>query len=240
MRLSYRPERVRGALLGVAIVLTGLSIVAQLLTGPTGAALDSDYYGLSLLFNSAAEPSVANLYSALLLVVCAVMAGLCASAKRERGEPYALHWAGLALVFAFMALDEGASLHEASIPPLRSALDAHGLLFNAWVVPWGIAILGLVVYARFFRDLPRRIRSPLTLAAIAFVAASLGLEMVEGLLIDTYENTGLPFAIAITVEELVEMCALAVFVYALLIELAASVGSVRLEPAVATRLSDPE
>lgn len=84
MRLSYRPERVRGALLGVAIVLTGLSIVAQLLTGPTGAALDSDYYGLSLLFNSAAEPSVANLYSALLLVVCAVMAGLCASAKRER------------------------------------------------------------------------------------------------------------------------------------------------------------
>lgn len=139
-----------------------------------------------------------------------------------------------------MALDEGASLHEASIPPLRSALDAHGLLFNAWVVPWGIAILGLVVYARFFRDLPRRIRSPLTLAAIAFVAASLGLEMVEGLLIDTYENAGLPFAIAITVEELVEMCALAVFVYALLIELAASVGSVRLEPAVATRLSDPE
>lgn len=76
MRLSYRPERVRGALLGVAIVLTGLSIVAQLLTGPTGAALDSDYYGLSLLFNSAAEPSVANL-----------LLGSAARRLRRHGRP---------------------------------------------------------------------------------------------------------------------------------------------------------
>lgn len=128
-----------------------------------------------------------------------------------------------------MALDEGSSLHEASIGPVRDAFDAHGLLFNAWVIPWGIVVVVLAMaYARFFRALPQRIRAMFSLAAIAFIAAAIGLEMVEGFLFDSAHATGWPFAIAVLSGELIEMSALAVFVYVLLIDLAASAGTLHL------------
>jgi hypothetical protein len=219
------------ALLAIAATLTAISVVVELLTGPVGAPAGSEFYDASLLLNSAAEHSVANFYSATLLAACALIAASIAEARRSRAEPYALHWMGLAILLGYMAVDEGAAVHEASITPVRNALDAHGPLFFAWVVPGAVAALALALaYFGFCRDLPRRIRAPFIAAMAALFGAALGLEMVEGVLFDSYDDTGLLFGIAITAEELIEMCALAVLAYALLVELAASVGTLRLEP----------
>jgi hypothetical protein len=227
--LHTRPRRLRNALLAVALALTVTSIVVQLLTSPVGAAVESPWRDASLLLNSAAEQSIANVYSAILLAGCALAAAVIAKAKWDR-EPYALHWAGLALVLGFMAIDEGTGIHESTIGPLQNAIDAHGPFLFTWVIPWGIAA-GIVAlaYFRFCRDLPDRTRTAFVGAGLTFVGAALGLEMVEGVLFETTGYLSLEFAIAITAEELIEMCALAVLAYALLIEVEASVGTLRLE-----------
>ena len=73
------------------------------------------------------ETNVPTWWSAMLLLASAATAGFLARAARSAGDDRWPDWLALAVLFAAMAADEAASLHELLQKPLRAALDpSHG------------------------------------------------------------------------------------------------------------------
>jgi hypothetical protein len=136
---------------------------------------------------------------------------------RAEGDRYGRHWAGLALVFLFLALDEAAAVHEQLIDPVRDALGTGGALLHAWIVPYGIALgLLLVGYVPFLRSLPRRTFRLMLLSGAIYVGGAIGMEMVGGYAWDRHPVRGVPIIAIMALEETLEMVGLAIFAYALL------------------------
>lgn len=130
IRLASRPTW-RVLWTAIALLATGHS-VAMILT--LGLGYDSSVVQL-LDLNE--ERSLGTVYSVALLGGSAVLLLILALAARKRGGDDARDarwWGGLVVVFAFMAADEAAGIHESLIVPLRRALHTSGALYFAWVV----------------------------------------------------------------------------------------------------------
>jgi hypothetical protein len=168
------------------------------------------------------ELSLGTAYSVALLVGSAVLVALLAVAARRRGGPEARDarwWAGLAVMFAFMGADEGVAIHEMLIVPVRKALNTSGLLFFAWVVPYGALVVAVVlVYIRLLFRLPRQIAIRFVIAGAVYVGGAVGLELIAGWMVDSlgYAERSLPMELEYLVEETMEMLGVAYFVTALL------------------------
>lgn len=101
---------------------------------------------------------------------------------------------------------------------MRALFDTYsGYLRDAWVIPYGIfAVLVLAAYARFLLHLPPRSRWLMLAAGACYVVSSIGLEMVDAEYDNLFENVD-PIDVALyTVEELLEMSGIILFIYALL------------------------
>ncbi len=188
--------------------------------------------GLRHLFDLNGEANLPAWYSSALLLTAAGLLAVTwrGTAAEARGERRA--WAALAAVFVFLAADETAEIHEL-LNPLREQFGAEGLLYWAWVIPYGIAGLVLAIaYARFLWRLPRRTAGLFIGAAALYVGGALVLEMAGGYASATFGRGSLPVVITYTLEELGEMFGMVLFIYALLDHLARRDGRVEiaLEP----------
>jgi hypothetical protein len=163
------------------------------------------------------EANIPTWYSATLLLICSLLLAAIATVHRHDGLGFAGHWLILSLVFLYLSLDEAAQLHELSIPPIRSAFGATGLLYYGWIVPAGICLALLVLsYRRFLRSLPTRTRHLFLLAGAIFVGGAIGIEAVSGLHASVHGEENLIYHLIITVEELLEMSGVVLFIYALM------------------------
>jgi hypothetical protein len=170
-------------------------------------------FGLVTMFSLGSDRNFPTFYSALAIFLCAVLLAVAGHASRQR---YTWHWYGLALVFLFLASDEILEIHERTIEPMRGLINATGLLYYAWVVPYGLAALLLaIIYLRFLLHLPARTRSLFISAGLLFVAGALGFEMLGGWYSELHGNRNVVYVLYQTVEELLEMTGIAVFLYAL-------------------------
>ena len=212
------PARVTIALLCTIAALVGIHALS--LFGLFELGRDHQM-GLFRLFNLSEEGNVPTWFSATTLLLCACLLGITWQVVRAAGERHARHWAGLALVFLFMAIDEGASIHELLILPLRSLLATERALYFAWVIPYGIAAAFFALtYLRFLLALPRRTRAEFLAAGLLFVGGALGMEMLAPYVYDWSGAVTLPMFVMLLVEETLEMLGVAVFVHALLDHLA--------------------
>ena len=213
MEIVLKPKRVT---LVFALIVLGLSL-AHLAGQAARLFLGRDWIlGLVPAFNFNLERNFPSLYSALALAICALF--LFIIALGSRGKPYFLHWLGLGFIFIYLSLDEFFSLHERLNQPLRSALNTSGFLTYAWVIPFSVLLLVLfLLYLRFLIALPRKTRLLFILAAIVYVGGALVFEMFAGwahTLLGTKDS--LLYLALGTVEELMEMVGVVVFLYALL------------------------
>lgn len=180
---------------------------------------DHDYvYGLVPFFDLDREHNLPSLFSALLLLLSSALLALIAVVRRRGGGGDWRAWGGLSLLFLLVCGDEALALHERLILPLQGLLGASGFLFFAWVIPYGLLVgLLALLYLRFLYRLPAPTRSGLVLAAGLFLAGAVGLEMVGGQL---YEELGgvpdLLYSAVVTLEELLEMSGVLVFIHTLL------------------------
>ena len=99
--------------------------------------------GLSLDGVHAGEANVPTLYSSVALLSSSMLLAFIALAHKRNGSS-SLPWVGLALVFLFLSVDEIASIHEKLGGPVRELLGTSGLLYFAWFIPYGIALLVFV------------------------------------------------------------------------------------------------
>jgi predicted permease len=117
----------------------------------------------------------------------------------------------------FLAIDEASSIHEQLTVVTREALGTSGYLFFAWVIPYGVATLLLILlFAKFLFDLPVRTRSLFVLAGAIYVTGALGFEMLGGRYVTSPGATEVVYSVIYTMEELFEMTGIALFIYAIL------------------------
>ncbi len=130
-----------------------------------------------------------------------------------------LEWFLLSVIFVFISVDESASLHEMLIVPVRDWLGLSGLLYFAWVVPYGLAVLILTVaLLPFLRRLEGEVRWRLIVAAVVYLAGAVGVELVGGLIYESLgEQRNLTYDLVITCEETLEMAGLILLIRAQLL-----------------------
>jgi hypothetical protein len=221
-------RRVIQLLILVAFVLTALSISGQLYRSYV-RLIDPNLFGFVPLLDVGQDQSIPAWYSAFLLLFCSVLLALISLVVKNAGGRYVNHWRVLSLIFLYLSVDEGASIHEKAGRVTRAVYNSlgsepGGVMPIAWVVP-GIVFVFIFVlaYLKFFFHLPTRQRYLFLAAGVIYVGAAMGMEVFyayyRSLVGPMPEMTNLQQIgriLIISSEELLEMFGLIVFIYALL------------------------
>lgn len=211
-----------------------LALVAVLLLANFIAIIAKLYFpGLAFsimgYFDFDRERNVPTFFSAIILLLSAVLLYMIVIIHRKSGKPI-LPWLILCLIFAFFALDEIASLHEILGRKVRAQLNTTGVFYFGWVIPYGIAIIIFcVLYIKFLLSLSKRIRILFILSGAIYVIGAMGMEMPGGWYSHNYGEHNLVYSLIYTLEELLEMVGISVFIYTLLTYMASEFGSVELK-----------
>lgn len=213
MEIRIEPGRFALSLLLIAIAL--------LIAHVTGAVASHVFhhqqvFGLVDSFDMNVENNVPTFFSAFILVTSAVLLAIITS--QSTADRHAANWRWLVIIFAFMAIDEDASLHELLIEPVRDLLPVTGPLYFAWVIPYGLAVLAIgVLYLRFVWSLTARTRGLFIAAGSLYLAGALGFESIGGWYFSLHgEVEDLPYSLLVAAEEFLEMSGIILFIYALL------------------------
>jgi hypothetical protein len=180
-------------------------------------------FGLIDFFYVDIENNLPTWYQSVNFLFAACLLGMIYHSARREGRPFARHWGILALGFAYLSLDEMASLHERLINPLQRIIQPGG----AWAPTWVIAgLIGVVIVGLFFLPfllhLARRQKLQVAMAGALFVGGSIGVEMWTASMFDTTDpnfNNSFRYALMAHLEELLEMVGLLVFIDLLLKQL---------------------
>ena len=175
-------------------------------------------FGLVPLFDLDVEYNIPSYFSSALLLFCFILLWFIAWASLNEKKKDYWYWAGLRLIFLFLAIDEAMEIHESVIVPLRSLFHLSGIFYFAWVIPYGIfaGLIG-VLYWKFMFKLPAGVRARMFIAAALYIFGALGFELISGSYCAiTHEQTDLTFAIMALCEESLEMVGVLFFIYALL------------------------
>jgi hypothetical protein len=163
------------------------------------------------------EGNIPAWYSASLLLLCALLLAAIAAAHRQQRTGPVVRWLILSSIFVFLSLDEIAQLHELSIRPLRDTFHTTGFFYYGWIIPAGVCVaLFTLAYLPLLRKLPSSTRWLFLLAGSLYVGGALGVEAVSGRHASLHGEHNLIYHLIVTVEELLEMAGLVVFIYALL------------------------
>lgn len=210
MTITFNPKKI--------VIFLGVIIICLIAANMFGMV--SKYYFGShriALFDLDKEANVPTLYSSVTILLCAGLLAVIAIARKKQGKRDYLYWAGLAAIFVFLSVDETAALHENIIRPLRTALHTSGVLYFAWVIPYGIfAIVLLLIYLRFLFSLNPRIRYLIIFSGIIYVTGALGGELVGGYWLGLHGQENMTYEVITTFEESLEMIGILVFIYTLM------------------------
>lgn len=210
MTITYEPKKV-AVFLGVII----LCLIAANVAGMVSKYSFGSHR--IALFNLDKEGNIPTLYAAVTTLPCAGLLAVIAAARKKQEKREYLYWAGLAVIFLFLAVDDGAALHENIIAPLRNALHTTGVLYYAWVIPYGIFVIVLgLTYFRFLFSLSARIRYLMIFAGILYVGGALGFELIGGYWTELHGVENVAYELMTTGEQSLQMAGILVFIYALM------------------------
>lgn len=117
-------------------------------------------------------------------------------------------WFGIGAILAFLAIDELCLVHEALDWILMARLGTTGAIAWPWVIPYAVIALGVAVFfLRFFLTLGRRYQWTFAAAAVLYVGAAIGFEMLEAIHVERHGVDSLGYGLLYTAEETLEMLA---------------------------------
>lgn len=214
MTLSISARKVSIWLFVVAVVLNAIGFVGRTVEYLLGYEETTE---LVHLFHPSEEGNITAWFSALLLLLSAILLALITRATKETGRPYVRHWTVLSLIFLYMSVDEAARIHELTQEPLRAALNPTGIFHYAWViVAIPLVLIFAIAYLRFLRDLPRNTGLLFIASGALYVGGALGMDMLGGYLL-SHPVGGFDLQpLAITIEEFLENVGMVLFIYTLL------------------------
>lgn len=213
MKIRLIPTQVLKVLLLFIFTLLILNVIGLLLHFNAEGATITWYVMNFFDFNQ--EGNIPAFYSAIMLLVASCLLFLITYSEKKNGGKY-LPWLGLALVFLFLSFDEATEIHEIFIGFTRERLNTTGFFYYAWVIPYGIALIFMmVIYIPFFRRLPKKVFWLFMLSGAVFVTGAVGFEMLGGRTIEMY-GFNVEYSIYYTIEEFLEMVGVAIFIFTLL------------------------
>jgi hypothetical protein len=174
--------------LTVLLVIISFLVVANLLGIYSKYWLDHDHvFGLVKFFDLNTENNAPSFYSALAIMFCAALLALiglsCKGLKR-------FQWFGLAAIFVYLSLDEALQLHDQLDLPLRAVLGTSGVLRHAWIIPYALILLGLLlIYGRFLLELKKESRIRFIFSGIIFITGAIGFEILSGLRAGVFQGS---------------------------------------------------
>lgn len=177
--------------------------------------IGTDYLlGLVPLFSFYEEANIPTWTSGLLLFACCIITYITAAAAEAQNDPHYRHWHGLSLIFLFLSADEVVDLHGV----VGRAIDQFTgwsesfIIKSLWIIPFSVLALAiLVLYARFLLALPRRTAALFLLSGSLFVVAAVGFEILEGRYLKAGGSFDAFFMLLVTIEEVLEMGAVTLF-----------------------------
>ena len=132
------------------------------------------------------------------------------------------------MIFMFLSLDEAALLHEKIGSVFRLIINPVGALRNVWVVPGaGFVLLFGLLYWRFLRSLPKMTSRLFVVAGMVYFGGAVGLEVIENLYYSKFGGGNVVLASLVTIEELMEMVGVIIFVYGVLVHLGSAKKSIQ-------------
>jgi hypothetical protein len=221
-QISLRPSFVARSL-----GLVALALVVASTAGKLAVHLTSNPYVRSAasMFDVDLEGNFPTAFSALLLLFAALLLAIITLLERKRASSEVLYWATLSIGFFFMAFDESFRFHEKLNLVMKSFLDFdhYGILYFSWVVPGiGLVVVLGLVFARFLAKLPAQTRVSFLIAATLYLGGAIGIELVGGRLMELHGHNYLSYKVAATTEEGLEMVGAIVFIWALIVYMAAN------------------
>ena len=186
-------------------------------------------FGLVPLVNLGFEGNVPTWYSSTLLFAAAALLAAIAWTRLHRRSAYGRHWAVLAVIFLYLSIDESVVIHELINQPLGAALELGGMLYFAWVLPFGVLVVTFVLgYLGFLRHLPRRWRVWFVLAGAIYVGGALGTELPIGYWVDRHGGDNLTYGLLNVGQESLEILGATIFCCALLSYIRDEIGELRI------------
>lgn len=214
MEITLQPKKVA---LAFFWVVTALTLIHSIVLFFYFYLKDEEVFGLVYIFDFDIEGNVPTLYSAVALLSCAALLAIIAHSNHKKDGRWRNYWVGLTVTFLFLAVDEGVGLHEHLSDIFEKFMEAEGLLYFLWVVPYGVAtaIVGLI-YLRFVLNLPKLTRALFVTAGAIFLTGAVGIEMLSAREVDQHSVYTITYCLLYTFEELFEMLGIVLFIYALL------------------------
>ncbi len=183
------------------------------------------------MINMDREMNLPTWYEAALMSASGALLGIIAQRKQELQDRFSGDWRLLSRIFYLLAIDEVVGIHELFIlPDLADELQLPWFLHSTWVIP-GIIVVGLFIrrFWRFGKHLNRSARRWFIGSLGLFVIGVIGLEMVGSAYAQWQHQQSLGYAMIATLEEVIEICGMIAFIYALLNYLRDLQGSLNIE-----------
>jgi len=224
--IKLNPKIVLIILLVISAILIALSIRGQYLKYLPGTIDIHGAWGeftLDLLmkgFYVDLEANIPSYFNTIILFIPALLLAGIAVWKFSIKDKFRIHWAGLALIFLYLSMDEAAALHERLIKPMRSIINFEGysgLFYFAWVIPGMVAvILFLLAYLRFFLHLENKYKILFFISIAVYVGGIIGGEMISGHYANTIGLRNFEYAMFTSLEESLEWIGCSLTIYSLL------------------------
>jgi hypothetical protein len=225
--ISLNPPSIIRVLSTVAFLLVLASIAGQLSRFLLG---QGHVFGFVNLFNLDAEMNIPTFFSALLLLIAALLLALISLLKGKPKDPDLSKWTILSFGFLFMAFDEAFQVHEGLDFPVRRLLGDGdlGIFYFAWVIPGlALALILSLYFLKFLWRLPRKTMRTFLIAASLYLGGCIGFELIGGRYVELYGFDNLTYTLIATLEESLEMAGVIVFIKALLEYIADNYAEVR-------------
>lgn len=132
------------------------------------------------VLNVKEEGSLPTLFSTTLLAIASTLLFVIARIERERGGRDVRYWRGLGVIFAYLAIDETAQLHEMLNRVHLGDMRVFAMLDGfAWVWFYGTLVaLFALAYSRFLLRLPRDTAIVFLVSGACFVGGALGIDII--------------------------------------------------------------
>lgn len=228
------PPRMAALILGtIAVALFAADLVAQIIDATIRPTV-TGWAPIVRIFDLGAESSLGTWFSVVSLFILAVLLAVIAWETDRTGRRFGRRWLVLSIIALGLSADEQARFHDPG-GGIGTTMREHvkfltGPLHYGWVL---VAMLSAVVlwlcYREFLRALPRTTRRLFVAAAILYFGGEVGVEMINGWLVES-GNLGLLYQTMTSVEEFLGMLGLVVALVALLLYIQRYLGDVRLVP----------
>ena len=218
--ITISARRISRGLVSVIVVLLVSHLASEAVAAAWGEPQRLRHF---FSLNSEAVPGA--WFSSLQLLLCAVL--LTVIARKGYGNCHPRYWGVLAFGFYFLALDEGAQVHELMTPLVHTFMGRSGIARQGWFIPViPLVIVIGICYLRFLMRLPRGTAIQFIIGGSLFLGGAFGVEIVTSFYKEAMAAVssscqlkgpcGYGYSIMLAIEEGMEMIGITIFANALL------------------------